>query len=405
MKLVFRDSDKHPKAENNDAGYLMGRLLGKCVGLLGGEEWRHLRHVSEKAFTRTSTIGHVSMIYDRARKYVQNWEETGTLGEGTINPVEDIKQLPFFAVADITFGPLSPEMEKSLWDLAPGHEKLFKEVFKAGWHRFSLSRFFPTDINRTLHEFETKWKKFNLSAYQRAVDNNLVNTPVYQLFEELETGPISPENVYQTLDEALYANLDVTTGALSWNLVFLAFDPKVQEQARAEIRAVDKSNPDSLHKYLLDTKSFLSACINEAARLKPLAPFSVPQAAPTERILEGYRIPAGTHYLIDAYALNIKNDFWGEDTERYRPGRFQEVSSTEIRYNFWRFGFGPRQCMGRYVADVVIRGLLVELLDRWELQLPKGMDRDKWERDMETWVNQPTMNLITVPLSSEKDIS
>ena len=37
----------------------------------------------------------------------------------------------------------------------------------------------------------------------------------------------------------------------------------------------------------------------------------------------------------------------------------------------------------------------MELLDRWELQLPKGISQDKWERDMETWVNHPTMDLIT----------
>src|SRR3569833_4735959 len=42
---VFRDSDKHLKAKNNDSGYFLGELLGRCVGLVSQNEWKQLRSV------------------------------------------------------------------------------------------------------------------------------------------------------------------------------------------------------------------------------------------------------------------------------------------------------------------------------------------------------------------------
>lgn len=64
---------------------------------------------------------------------------------------------------------------------------------------------------------------------------------------------------------------------------------------------------------------------------------------------------------------------------------------TELRYHYWRFGFGPRQCLGRYVADIVIRSLLVELITAWDLETLVEDKEAKWERDGETWINHPKM--------------
>ncbi|KAJ5710642.1 hypothetical protein N7488_004798 [Penicillium malachiteum] len=268
--------------------------------------------------------------------------------------------------------------------------RLFTHIIQGGLSRFEISRFFPTKANQTLSQFQAIWKMFNHMAYQRACDQSLTETTIFQLYNALHKGIVEEEHVYQTMDEALYANLDVTMGGLSWNLVFLASDQQVQSQLREEIKQVRRDNNE--HQYLLSSTTFLFACISESSRLKPLAAFSVPQSAPTDRIIDGYVIPAGTNFVVDSYSLNIRNGFWGSDATEYRPNRFQTVNSTDARYNFWRFGFGPRQCMGRYVADIIIRALILELIDKWELHLPKELVGKNWG-----------MKLICVPnLPDEK---
>lgn len=401
IKVVFKDSDRHFKAVNNDSGYLMGRVLGKCLGLVSGQEWKDLRAVSGTAFSRINVTSHVDLIQSRVKGCLRNLEGRGKLNDGFIDPVHDLKVLPFFTVADVIYGQLSPEMEKELQYLAPIHERLFTHIIQGGLSRFEISRFFPTKANQTLSEFQAKWKMFNHMAYQRACDLSLTETPIFQLYDALHKGIVEEEHVYQTMDEALYANLDVTMGGLSWNLVFLASDQQVQSQLREEIKQVRRDNNEQ--QYLLSSTTFLSACISESSRLKPLAAFSVPQSAPTDRIIDGYVIPAGTNFVVDSYSLNIRNGFWGPDATEYRPNRFQTVNSTDARYNFWRFGFGPRQCMGRYVVDIIIRALILELIDKWELHLPKELVGKSWGRDEETWITHPQMKLICVPdLPDEK---
>ena len=411
IKEVFKDSDKHYKAVNNNSGYLVSQILGQCVGLLSGNAWRNLRSVNEKAFSRSASTGYVSLIDDRVKSYFKELQSSKTLSQGLLDPALDLKLLPFFVVAEVIYGKLSPELESKLCSIAPRRETLFKHVISGGLARFPVSKYLPTKANRALAEFRTEWHALNKMAYELAVSSGS-NAPIISLYAAADKGDITHEQMYQTLDEMLYANLDVTLGGISWNVVFLATNQDAQSRLRAEVAAMREeaanssnensgdTSPSTAHKkfnaYLLSSSTFLAACVSESARLRPLAAFSVPQSAPTPRLIDGYFVPAGTSFVIDSYAINIRNPFWGEDSETYRPDRFIEPRkgmSTEMRYNYWRFGFGPRQCMGKYVADLIIRMLLVELVEGFELELRKEDIAGRWERDRETWINHPQMLL------------
>ncbi|CAI6331125.1 unnamed protein product [Periconia digitata] len=47
----------------------------------------------------------------------------------------------------------------------------------------------------------------------------------------------------------------------------------------------------------------------ESARLKPIAPFSIPQAAPNDRVVDNFNILARTNYIVNTYALNVLNPY------------------------------------------------------------------------------------------------
>lgn len=311
-----------------------------------------------------------------------------------MHPAEDLKLLPFWIVAEIIYGELTPAMEASLIELVPLREDLFKHVIAGGLSRFSWFKHLPTTGNFLLREFQKKWSIFNEQAYKHAV--SLQNdAPIIEMFQAVKDKKITLQQLYQTIDEMLYANLDVTLGGISWNLVFLAANNDVQARLRAEasqwhIQVLADSSAAS--QYYLDSSSYLAACIYESSRLRPLAAFSVPQAIPTARTISGYTFPAGTNFIVDAYALNVRNPFWGPDRTAYRPERFLERNATEMRYHFWRFGFGPRQCMGKYVADLILRVLLAQLVQGYELALLDGMEKD-WARNGEMWISHPSMDL------------
>ena len=323
------------------------------------------------------------MIKKHTELHFDDLRQSRNLSGGLLAPAEDLKLLPFWVVAEIFYGELSSEMVAELKDIAVTREELFKHVISGGISRFSYSKYLPMKANGDLARFKARWKAFNDKAYEHAIATNN-SAPIIRLYELMQNQIITAEQLLQTLDESLYANLDVTTGGISWNLVFLAAYEHYQELLRKEVAAAG-----DLDKYLRSSTTLLAACIAESSRLRPLAAFSVPQSAPTTRIVEGYVIPAGTDFIVDSHALNTLNEFWGADGRVYRPERFLERSATELRYQFWRFGFGPRQCMGKYVADLIIRTLIVHLVQNYELSLSEYSS--KWERDPETWINHPKM--------------
>lgn len=75
--------------------------------------------------------------------------------------------------------------------------------------------------------------------------------------------------ILQTIDESLYANLDVGIGSVSWNLVFLACYPEIQEQLFLEIQEMTTSQ--GWEKYVQRSDTLLEACICESLRLRPIA--------------------------------------------------------------------------------------------------------------------------------------
>lgn len=373
----------------------MSQVLGQCVGLVSGEDWRKVRAITEVPFQHKAVKDYVFSVQSCVQQYMQNLHVHAKLSQGILDPAGDMKMLPFFVVAEVIYGELSPDMVADLRKLAPNRERLFKYVIAGGLARYSWSKFLPTSANHALRGFRQAWRAFNQKALARA---RLISPqpPIVDMYAAVDDGGITEEQLLQTLDESLYANLDVTTGALSWNLVWLASSPQTRQRLREEIQTF--KHQQKMDQYLLNNQNFLNACILESSRLKPLAAFSVPQAAPSERILDDWVIPARTNFVVDSYALNIRNEYWGADRTKYRPDRFFELKKKDIRYHFWRFGFGPRQCMGKYVADLMIRCLLVHILENYELDLPD--EKAEWKRDPESWITHPQMDLKCVALAS-----
>lgn len=71
----------------------------------------------------------------------------------------------------------------------------------------------------------------------------------------------------QTLDEMLFANLDVTTHVLTWIITLLADNIEAQAELREEIRR----NLDDVDGYLNRKDSLLHFCFWESLRVRPVS--------------------------------------------------------------------------------------------------------------------------------------
>ena len=395
IRAVFKDSDKHVKAVNSNSGYFMQELLGQCLGLISGREWVNLKNTVQAPFIHSSMATHVQLLEESVSRFIGDLRAKKAQ-DSDLDPIQDLKMLPFYILARILYGTLTAETEAKLEELARDREKLFRHVIHGGLTRFKFARLLPTKANKELTTFRRKWRAFN----DRVVNDGRLakNQPAIVLMHrDVELQKITMEELLQTMDEMqqmLFANLDVTMSGVGWALVFLSTYPELQKKLRNEIRQWQVNAPlghDRMHKYLLSTSTLLHASILEAARLKPLAAFSVPQSAPTDRVVGDYVIPLGTDFVIDSHSLNLNSSFWGKDADVYRPERFLERNMTDLRYSYWTFGFGPRQCLGKHIADLMLHALIVHVVDNYDLsnQYPE----EKWKKSEEMWMSHPDIKL------------
>lgn len=185
---------------------------------------------------------------------------------------------------------------------------------------------------------------------------------------------MSESEVHQNLEEILLLNIDVMFAAVGALLMHLATHASWQERLRCEIDSkiglaqaqAFQFGPTEL-KRLEDMENF----VFESARLCPALALSLPEEIPCDMNIGGACIPAGTSVVMDTFSINHDPDVFHRPDE-FNPLRFQENPS--LRHRMFRFGMGPRKCMGQNYANVIIKALLVHMLSEQELQLFDPLD-------------------------------
>ncbi|KAF4628637.1 hypothetical protein G7Y89_g9513 [Cudoniella acicularis] len=331
VQAVFKDSNLHLKGENFNQGWLCGQILGNCLGILNLENWTRVRSICVDIFQHNKAPTHIPFIQQRIDKQFQILQSTKQIQNKkmTLQPSEDLKLLSFQIFCDIIYHDLTSTMETELLSLLKLRESIWVEVTKGGICRFSFSQILPTPTNRLLRTFKSKWEDFNDRAYKRAKNIGLgPETPIILLYTALDEGRMKKIEVLHTLDELLFENLDVSLGALAWNVIFLAAHPETQAEVRKEIaQAKEKDGEEAWVSYLLSNSTLIQACILESARLKPIVLFTTVQAIPSPRVVDDFVIPAGTHFVVDTHALNVSDPYWGDESTKYKPGRWLQSRS------------------------------------------------------------------------------
>lgn len=149
----------------------------------------------------------------------------------------------------------------------------------------------------------------------------------------------------------------MTASVIAWTLIHIAQTPKVQDNLVQDFATRQDVKPDDLFSDLIcATETVLHWTVMESMRLSPPTFFSLPEQSGEHKVLpDGGAIPAGTPIIIDAWTLNRLSEVWGTDSLEFEPMRFGKLKPASYRYSLWRFGMGPRKCVGQFFADKIIK--------------------------------------------------
>ncbi|KAJ7693215.1 cytochrome P450 [Mycena rosella] len=191
-----------------------------------------------------------------------------------------------------------------------------------------------------------------------------------------ETG--EQETIIKATAASMYsAGADTTVAALGTFVLAILENAEVQRKAQVELDAVLGPGhlPDFSDEVALP---YVSAVVKEVLRWRNVTPIAIPHYLPVDDDYRGYRIPAGSTWLIISnltllfHLMAILHDeSMYPDPHAFKPERFllngklnQAVRDPETV----AFGFGRRICPGRHMATSSLMITIASILTTMDIK-------------------------------------
>ncbi|KTT03119.1 monooxygenase [Pseudomonas oryzihabitans] len=129
---------------------------------------------------------------------------------------------------------------------------------------------------------------------------------------------------------------------------------------RQALRQELQEQGDNHNVYIRRDDTLLHACVHEVLRLHPAQPFLF-RAASRDLMLNGHFVRQGSELVADIYHVLRLPELWGDDADRFRPERFQDIPE-RYRQPFLAYSSGPNNCTGQMFSRYSLKVLLAELV-------------------------------------------
>ncbi|KAH1009416.1 hypothetical protein HUJ04_001775 [Dendroctonus ponderosae] len=171
------------------------------------------------------------------------------------------------------------------------------------------------------------------------------------LMMSLKGGILSDEDIFDDLMFLSSAATDTSGHLLMFMFTLLGMYPEVQQKIYDEvIQLVGENNilPDDVS-MLIYTEAFIS----ESLRLLPVVPASTFISGV---YFSGHKIiPKGANVVLSLFHLHRSEKYW-EDPQKFDPDRFLPENVSKITpYSYLPFSSGPRDCLGKAQAMVMLK--------------------------------------------------
>ncbi|KAI0469850.1 cytochrome P450 monooxygenase GliC2 [Xylariaceae sp. FL0804] len=401
LRVFSSDANDHGKPANSNMGWFLGEMLGSCMGLLGGQDWKRLRHIFNPAFTHIAAVSRIDTIEIAARNFVEDLrpraeESTARLADSDgkkpfkLAVVKAFTKFPYFLTAGTIYGPLSDAEERELWSVTEKRLALNPYMFGGGFYRSEKgAKWFDAPAVRRLRNFNSEWFEYHARMVERRRSRG-DKPPIVSYWEEYETGNMNLKELLHTMDELLIVNLDIFTHVLTWFITLVAGHDEVKRELREEVA----ENRDHILPYLAKSDTHLHRCFLESMRIRPFTIFTIGESSSQVKNFHGVLVKPNTQILVDVLGINVRNPFWGKDSELFIPSRFKTIKQSDLRHNFHVFGIGSRKCMGQYVAGHIAKAVVAHLFEKYEVEVSDGRKAgDAYDTDKSSWTPKADASL------------
>ena len=175
-----------------------------------------------------------------------------------------------------------------------------------------------------------------------------------------------------------------TSSTFTALLLCLAENPTKQSELRKEILQVLPSKDSEFTEESLKNMPYLKSCIKEALRYYPTVDRYIRRLA-NDVILSGYRIPKGTRIIMASTDL-LRDENHFPRANEYLPERWlrasKDINSADLLnlkakcpFVYLPFGFGPRSCIGRRIAELEIELCIARIVRNFHVEFNYAIEK------------------------------
>ncbi|MCQ7614214.1 cytochrome P450, partial [Salmonella enterica] len=233
------------------------------------------------------------------------------------------------------------------------------------------------DINKKFHNFMKKMVKEHYGTFQkghiRDITDSLIEHWQDKKLDENANVQVANEKIMDIVLDLFGAGFDTVTTAISWSLMYLVTNPRIQRKIQKELDTV--IGRERLPR-LSDRPQlpYLEAFILETFRHTSFLPFTIPHSTTRDTVLNGFYIPKGRCIFVNQWQINHDQELWGDPNE-FRPERFLTPSGTLDKIlsdKVVLFGLGKRRCIGETIGRLEVFLFLAILLQQVEFSVSPG---------------------------------
>ncbi|XP_022730044.1 cytochrome P450 94A1-like [Durio zibethinus] len=236
-----------------------------------------------------------------------------------------------------------------------GSEKRFKQAIK-------VVNDFALEIIKSKEKQELQNYKENTGKNQDLLSRFTSKTRLEMEFEDEEKRRKFLRDIVISF---ILAGKDSTSTALTWFFWLINGHPRCVRLILDEVVALEGFNYDEFKKL-----NYLHAALSESLRLFPPVPINSRLTVNDDVWPDGTYVGKGWFADYSAYAMGRMEKVWGPDCREFKPERWLDddgVFQPSDQFKFPVFHCGPRMCLGKDMAYVQMKTIVVALMREFEI--------------------------------------
>ncbi|PIL33716.1 cytochrome P450 [Ganoderma sinense ZZ0214-1] len=405
------------------------RILSRLIGDPGltwaeGDVHKRQRKVMLPAFGSPESKALLPVFRHYAEQVTLKWKDllAGSSGESIKMNVHDyIAPATLEAIGEAAFNYKLGVLDNEASELGKAYSNLVMSIFSAPSNAKifmqNVAHYVPMAIQEYLYD-NLPGKGLDKARANRVAAHKVANQLLEEKNEALATGKaardvmsilvrensletgasrLTHQEIVAQMRTIMLAGQETTSNTLSWALLELSKQPKIQDRLRAEVhmmeRTIRERGDADFTVADFEAMPYLQAVLKEILRFYPavphtyrqplkddVLPLSKPVTTRSGKVISQVPIRAGLRLILSVCAYNREKDVWGEDAHQFNPERWltsngKRASSVGVYSNLLTFAGGVRACIGWRFAIYEVQAFLTELVSNFQFELSDDAER------------------------------